>query len=385
MFFHRVKIAGELWMRGVVVLEGWRWVRYRRGFKRKLAKLPSRVEHILIVRLSAIGDVAMATSLLPPLRRAYPDAKIYWLTEEIGAELLEENRYIERVIVAPRRRWRIFSKERKYLQLSRELWRFARELRRLKPDLTLDAQGLLRSGLWARIAGGKYRIGLGSKEGSQVLMHAVVDPQLDHRGRMCHEYRNLIEHLGIVVEPFELGLNPSSRAIRAAQELLSPGTKKPILLFPFTTRPQKHWFEERWVELSKRFASDGHPVWILGGPHDEEAAKRMAEASGGAITKVVAGWQSNLGEKMGIIHCAAGSVGVDTGLSHISIGLKTPTVVLFGSTCGYVDASPLPGKILYTWMDCSPCRRHPTCNGAFTCMRQLTVDAAYKALKEAMR
>lgn len=257
-------------------------------------------------------------------------------------------------------------------------------MRRIKPDLTLDAQGLLRSGLWARISGGKYRVGLGSREGSQALMHAVVDPELDHRGRMCHEYRNLIEHLGIDGDPFELGLNPTEAAVQGARQILPHDSKPPILLYPFTTRPQKHWFEERWVELAKRFADDGFPVWILGGPTDVEGSKRMADASGGAITKVVAGWESNLGEKMGIIQGAAGAVGVDTGLSHISIGLKTPTVVLFGSTCGYVKTDPLPGRILYTWMDCSPCRRHPTCNGAFTCMRQLTVEAAYEALKEAM-
>jgi heptosyltransferase-1 len=76
---------------------------------------------------------------------------------------------------------------------------------------------------------------------------------------------------------------------------------------------------------------------------------------------------------MALIQRSATSVGVDTGVTHMSIALGRPTVALFGSTCPYLEVGSGLGEVLYEKLPCSPCRRHPTCNGAFTCMRELSV------------
>ncbi|WP_462321753.1 glycosyltransferase family 9 protein, partial [Halochromatium sp.] len=75
-------------------------------------------------------------------------------------------------------------------------------------------------------------------------------------------------------------------------------------------------------------------------------------------------------------------VGVDTGLSHMGIALERPTVLLFGSTCPYTETGSTKARVLYHRRDCSPCRRRPTCNGAFSCMRDIGVDEVMATLAD---
>ena len=67
-------------------------------------------------------------------------------------------------------------------------------------------------------------------------------------------------------------------------------------------------------------------------------------------------------------------IGVDTGLTHMGYALGTPTIALFGATRPYLDTDWMPGKVLYHPHECSPCRRDPTCDGDFTCMKAISTD-----------
>jgi heptosyltransferase-1 len=63
---------------------------------------------------------------------------------------------------------------------------------------------------------------------------------------------------------------------------------------------------------------------------------------------------------------------VDTGLTHIGIATQRPTIALFGSTRPYLDTCRPDARVIWLGLECSPCRRTPTCNGAFTCLRNIT-------------
>ena len=53
---------------------------------------------------------------------------------------------------------------------------------------------------------------------------------------------------------------------------------------------------------------------------------------------------------------------------------RIPTVALFGSTCPYLDAGTPSTVVIYKALPCAPCKRHPTCGGAYTCMSDITVE-----------
>ncbi|HEY9546087.1 MAG TPA: glycosyltransferase family 9 protein, partial [Solimonas sp.] len=78
-------------------------------------------------------------------------------------------------------------------------------------------------------------------------------------------------------------------------------------------------------------------------------------------------------------------IGVDTGLTHIGIAVGTPTVALFGSTCPYRQGADSPLIVMYDALPCAPCRRHPTCDGRFDCMRGLTPQRVAIAATQLLR
>ena len=82
-----------------------------------------------------------------------------------------------------------------------------------------------------------------------------------------------------------------------------------------------------------------------------------------------------------VMQQAALVVGVDTGLTHLGIALRRPTLALFGSTRPYLDPDFEQARVLYEPMACSPCRRRPTCGGEFTCMRAHTPERVLEATR----
>jgi heptosyltransferase-1 len=343
--------------------------------------IASTPRNILIIRLSAIGDIIMASALLPALREAWPEAKLSWLTDESNAALLQGNPRLDDVILWPRRRWRGLRQARRYGELFGEFRALAGRLRQARFDLVLDLQGLLKSGLWAWLSGSQVRIGLGSREGSQWLMTKTLDTRTE-TPRIGGEYLKLARALGLAPAHFDMDIQPTAQTRAQARALLADaGVDGPFaVLCPFTTRPQKHWFEARWAELARRLAAEwGWRSLVLGGPDDRDGAARIAQAAPGLAS--LAG-RTGLAECAAIIGEAGLVVGVDTGLTHLGTAMRTPTLALFGSTRPYLDAATPRSKVLYEALPCSPCKRHPSCDGRFDCMKQHTVE---KILAEAKK
>jgi len=131
---------------------------------------------VLVIRPSAIGDVVMASGLIPPLRNAWPGARIAWLAEPDVVELLQHNPRLDEVIVWRKSEWLSLWRRRALTSLWREVRALRADLRARDFDLVLDLQGLLKSGVLGWLSGGRERIGLASREGSARLMTRVVVP-----------------------------------------------------------------------------------------------------------------------------------------------------------------------------------------------------------------
>ncbi len=346
---------------------------------------PSR---ILLVRLSAIGDLVFASPLIACARRAYPSARIAWLVQPECASLLAQHPDLDEVIPWPLPHWRRLWHARAYGSLWRELRAAIRGLRARRFDLAIDLQGLLKSALPVWLSGADERIGLGSREGGQRLMTAVIGRGPD-RQQISSEYLHLARTLGWPTDAFRPQLYLSTEAEREAAALteahgLSRGY---AVICPFTTRPQKHWIDARWRPLVEQIqAQFGLRSLMLGGPGDREAAQRITgessqgvEASHGAPLVNLVGATSLL-SAAALIRRARLLVAVDTGLGHMGVAFERPTVLLFGSTCPYTETGSAKVRVLYHRLSCSPCRRRPTCGGTFDCMRDITVGEVMAAL-----
>lgn len=330
-----------------------------------------KVSRILLVRTSAIGDIVFASPFVAALRRRYPHAHIAWLVEPGIDGLLAADPCIDELILWPKAEWKQLWRTRRFAELARRIGLFSKQLKARRFDTAIDLQSLLKSGWLVWLSGAERRIGLGSREGSRWLMTEVV-PAGGTPGQISSEYRHLAQALGLDTGGFEprlelpLPVRDSALALLAGHGLAPGGY---AVFAPFTTRPQKHWPEAHWTELAilVREAFGLVPV-VLGAGGDRAAAERIAAPSTGAV--VLAG-DTSLPEAAAIVRHAGLVVGVDTGLTHMAVAFKRPLVTLFGSTRPYLDAGRNNARVIWLGLECSPCRRRPSCNGLHSCLRDI--------------
>ena len=311
-------------------------------------------ERILILRTSAMGDIIMSSHLAEGLRRKYPEARICWLAEPQVAPLLEHNPALDEVIVWPKMQWKQLARTRQWMALIGEMSTFIRRLRSECFTLVIDAQGLFRTRLLAWLSGADERIGFVSREPGQCLMTRLVEKGTDSH-QMGSEYYHLLQQMGIASKDLKQQIHLAPATYAEAEECLkNAGINSGYVVFaPFTTRPQKHWFDQRWIELAQQLAvQQGLAVVWLGGAADQQQAERLSAVGGGTA---LAG-KTSLSVSAAIIAKASLLVGVDTGLTHLGSAFGVPTVALFGATSPYSSTCSNRTTVLYHALPCSPCQ-----------------------------
>ena len=340
------------------------------------------MKRVLIVRTSAIGDVVFAAPFATALKAAHPDARLSWLVEPGIDTLLRADPAIDELLLWPRARWADAWRKREWRRLITEVRQFRHQLRARHFDTVIDLQGLLKSGVLAAMSNAPRRIGLGSREGSQWLM-TEVHPRGGIASLIGSEYRFLAETLRFGTDAFVPRLHVLPEVSARARTLAAQkgfGERPYAVIAPFTTRPQKHWFAEHWRALLPQLRESlGLSTVILGGPADCDAARMLSD---GLIDAHALAGSTRLDEAAALVSDAALVIGVDTGLTHMGTAFGVPTVAIFGSTRPYLNTGRDNGKVLWLGLECSPCRRNPTCHGAFTCLRDITPDAVLAAARK---
>lgn len=326
---------------------------------------------VLVILLSAIGDVVFASPLIEAIKRARPDAGTFWLAESTVAPLLTHHAGLTELLIWPREEWRKLFWRGRLWRVSREILSFRRKLRAHQFDLVLDVQGLLKSAVVAWMIGPRTQIGFRSKEPTAWLLTERVPKNLEPT--ITSEYRGLAQSIGLETDELALTV-PLSEAARGLAERFHDG-RPYVMVCAFTTRTQKHWPETHWRSLAETALEQGWRVVVLGAPADRLAAERIF--TGHSIEDKVGACSLHGGAAL--VSQPSLLIGVDTGLTHMGWAFSVPVVTLFGSTCPYREVPGREGDILYAELHCSPCRRRPTYGGAFDCMSVLTPDAAINA------
>ncbi len=332
------------------------------------------VPRILIVRLSAIGDVIVTTPVSRALREAFPDAHIAWAVEALSAPVLEANPYLDEVLV-----WERSSASfrlRDYLE-------FVGRLRRRRFDWIVDCQGNLRSGVVSRLATRRGLVGNTQAKESASIFYDVRVPRDPHDRSSRRRCLDLLRPLGVETADKRMVLRVTPEEQAAARGLLDRSAEHSvtrIALIPATTWPQKHWLPDRWGALAALIKAElGANPLILGGPADRPLAAAIQAAAGGACTDLAG--QTSLRSALAVLSLCSAAVAVDTGLMHASVALGVPTVGLAGASWwpGFEDYEGF--SLIREPMACSPCLHRPTCAGRFDCMAALDVERVANALR----
>jgi heptosyltransferase-1 len=278
---------------------------------------------VLIVKMSSLGDVIHTLPALSDAALAIPGIQFDWVVEEAFAEIPAWHPAVDQVIPVALRRWR----KHPVQSLGGPEWKkFRAALERRQYDAVIDAQGLLKSALIARLVRApRYGMSKASaREGLASIFyhHKIQVPKELHAVER-------IRMLFALALKYPQPTQPGDYGVRANLKRGRDKLPASLLLFHGTAREEKLWPEDRWIELGNKLAERGCRVWLpWGNKIERERAQRIADevSSAQVLPKLdLLGLASMLME-------VDGAVAVDTGLAHLSAALDVPTVSLYGPT-----------------------------------------------------
>lgn len=301
---------------------------------------------ILVVKLTSMGDVLHLMPALTDLKQHHPEAVIDWMVEESFADIPAWHPAVDRTIKVATRRWRTL----KWRNIV-EFLNFLKVLRSEPYDLVIDAQGLIKSAVFARFAKLK-RAGTRSGYSGNSIKESPA-ARLYGRRIAVERQQHAIERLrkllaGALDYEYDPGvLDYGLRSPKVVSDSCS------IMLFHGTTWATKHVPEALWHELAELANEDGYKVKLAWGNQAEyERAKRIA--TGRPYVEVLA--KSSLTELSRTITTIAGAIAVDTGLGHMAAAFSVPCVSLYGATDANLTGALGQGQVrIQSAYPCSPC------------------------------
>ncbi len=340
-------------------------------------------KRLLIIRLSAIGDVVRTMPAVKGLRERYPDAYIAWLVEEKSSDILVDCPYLDRVILFPRTQLvgKIGSR-------TRSLKEFVRELRRERFDTVLDFHGIFKSGMLALLSGAKERIGFHrryTKEFNFLFINRAVVPPGERINRFERNL-SLVKSLDAAPSSLDVEIVVPDDVKRRVGEILEPFDRdKPLVaIHPTTSRPFKLWDSGNYAKVADKLMTDGvAQVLITCGPGERDAAEQVVARMQSPPPPLVE--TGSLREYAWLVKEAALYFGGDTGPMHIASAMGTPVVAMFGPTDPVVNAPyRQPYRVLYKNLPCSPCKER-RCSRNLECMTGITPEEAYDAVLDMLK
>jgi heptosyltransferase-1 len=332
---------------------------------------------VLIVKLSALGDVVQSLPVAMAIRRQLPEARIDWLVERPSAGLLQGHPALDRVLVSPRHDM----SEAQGLPLS-PLTGFGRALRSVRYDAVLDLQGLMKSAICVGLSRGERKIGWrGGKEPLAALAYNHKLAPFDPDRPALERYLDLLEPLGLErPAKIEFGLSPRPEELAAARSLLPwPDDGRPlVILHPMAKWDSKLWPLASWVELAKLLGGQGVRLVVSGSRDDQNIGRLIARHGelGEGLLDLTG--RTGLKELAALLTLADAVVCTDTGVMHLAAALGTKVAALFGPTAPWRTGPSGAGhEILRAGLDCSPCFER-FCGDA-QCMIQISPDQAAQA------
>ena len=257
---------------------------------------------LLLIKPGSMGDVIHSLPVASAIHESWPGTRLTWLIDPRWAPLLEGNPAVSAIHPFPRALFRGFGGVFK-------AFAWYRSLGALNPDLCVDLQGLLRSGLMARFSGSRRTIGLSdAREGASLFFNSVVSvAEGEHAVR---RYLRCLPALGIPVPEEPKWVLPEGDPL--------PDFEMPegaVILHPFARGAGKSMEENAIEEFVKSFrAISNRPIIVVGGVSSASLSNEVIDLTG----------RTNLAQLIWVVRRAAFVVSVDSGPMHLASALGRP-------------------------------------------------------------
>ncbi len=310
---------------------------------------------ILVVRLSSLGDILHFFPAISDLHSHLPEAQIHWLVEPAFAEVAGWHFAVDKVITVPLR-----SNKKTWWKIPVMLLRLRRQLLAENYSIVLDAQGLIKSAILARLAGNTvYGFATGSARESLAARFYTKRAVIQQGIHIIDKNRQLVSKTfnTDISQPADFGLKKfrEQQLLAGMQgKLQRINGRLSIVLLHGTTWNSKYWPEASWEELIDLLSQQGWNCLLPWGNEEERQRAYRLQAIGGESVQVLP--KLTLTEMMRLTLHARAFVSVESGIGHIAAALNIAGIMLHGPTDpSYSGVLGKSCRHITSGIFCSPC------------------------------
>lgn len=338
------------------------------------------VQNILVIKMTALGDVILSVPSLRAIRAKFPASRIKVLVDVGCREALDGCPYINEMMVCDLKEKDAGIKG---------LWMVGRRLRAESFDSVIDLQNNKASHIlsFLTMAGSRYGYDNGKLS---FLLNRTVKDDAPHLDPIEHQARTL-GLLGIKNTEKRLEIWPAASASAAALRLLKQNWAGPSQpLFGINVRASGRWVSKNWppkniAELCDRAAKQfGARAVLTGAYGDAEYAQDIAKMT--RSKPIIAAGRTTVSELAAMMKHFRVYITPDSAPMHIAAATGTPLVALFGPTDQARHMVPADNATVISMSrqaGCGPCYS-PVCRKRSACMKGITVDEVLSAMNRYM-
>lgn len=303
------------------------------------------ISKILIIRLSAIGDVIRVVPAMEAIRIAYPNAEIDWVVEDKSCDIINGHPALNRCIV--------FERSDHILTSLKSFLNVCGQIKQNQYDLVIDFHGILKSGLISFFSKAPYRFSFAPPRAQELsYMFATHKIPLPKDKILTRVEENFILAQAVGAEKIDdwIGMLIPIEIEEEVQKLLQTlceTNKKLIVIHPPVERPEKQWPLEHFAKIADLLIADGRfEVLFTWGPGQLDTIKQITKQMQYPV--LVTPQLPTLKHLASLIAHSSVFISGDTGPMHLAWLLHQPAICLFGGTNPLQHAPQGPHfRILY--------------------------------------
>lgn len=327
-----------------------------------------------------IGDAVMATPALRALREHYADAEIVGIHRPVISTVFAGSDLLDRTMIHD---------PGGNMAEHRGLG-FVRTLRSEAFDVVLLLTNSFRTAWMAWLGGATRRVGFTGEGRSWMLTDPVPDTASTEVVSALDCYLALAGALGCATErrPTELAVTPDEesewQSYAATFDAELAALRTVVLNGGGAFGAAKHWPTEYFADLARRIVDQyDWKVLVLCGPAERETAREIVRQADRSRVLSLAECELSLGLSKAAVRGADLMITTDSGPRHFAQPFGVPVITLFGPThVGLSETYDEQAIHLQVPVECGPCQQRVCPLEHHACMRDLTVDRVFRAVRE---
>ncbi len=348
----------------------------------------TKYEKIAIIKLSALGDIIHALPAYTLLQEAFPQSKIFWIVEPMGAKLLEIFVDTDHIIVLELKKKGILNKFKEIKRIS--------SMYRKTFDLVLDFQGLLKSAVLAWLLNGKVSIGFHKKNLREPLSRFFYKQGVDFFAETHHvalknvhltDFNGQVAASGIWDsdkrtinwERFNIkykDLTPWEAGVKQFLSRHQLGINNFLIVNIGGGWESKLMNIHQYIEIINGIKNKYRTVILWGNDKEKKVAEEISQKTGAVMSDFF-----NFSQLILFLTYSRLIVTGDTLALHLADLVKTPTVGIFGPTSPYRNGSLMEESIsIYEKLPCSFCYKKKC--GTIECIKKINIGKIIKSIEK---